>query len=237
MPLSDALHFIHDQPRFGDSTTEHDHIGVERVDKRCSRPAEVVGRTSEGAQRQQISTVGKFGNCSGRLCIVHRHEALRPSRQRASDVPLDAGSGSSGLQTAMPAAATQKALLDHGKVSYFTCKAVTTNIQMPVHDQRSSYPSPHSEHDDIAAADGNPTDPLGEERTLGIVFQIRWSTSGPTHDIHKRYISHPWHVGREQQHSALLIDYAGTPNAGSHDDRSCVRRPPTEIVHSAQNKL
>src|SRR5450759_5762633 len=137
--------------------------------------------------------MSKLGDCPGRPCIFHGHEALRSFSQCTLDIPLDAGSGSDGLEATMPAAATQQPPVDHGKVPYLTCKTVTTNIQMPVHNERSSNTSPDREHHDIAVADGDPADPLGEERTVGIVFQIRRGTGEPTDDISKRHISHAGH--------------------------------------------
>src|SRR5450756_1805957 len=130
--------------------------------------------------------MSKLGDCPGRPCVFHRHETLRPLSQCALDIPLDTGSGSGGLEAAMTATAAQQATVDHGKVPYLACKTVATNIQVPVHDKRTSNTSPDREHHDIAATDGNPADPLGEERTVGVVFQIRRSTGDPADDIHKR---------------------------------------------------
>src|SRR5450756_3033626 len=114
--------------------------------------------------------VSKLGDCPGRLRIFHSHETLRPLSQCALDILLDTGSGSGGLETAMTAAAAQQATVDHGKVPYLACKAVATNIQVPVDNERSANTSPDSEHHDIAATDGGPAHPLGEERAVCLLY-------------------------------------------------------------------
>jgi hypothetical protein len=137
----------------------------------------------------------------------------------------------------MPATTAQQASIDYGKVSHLARKAVATNIQMPIHDERSSNTSPDRKHHDIATTDRNPADPLGEERAVGIVFQIRRGTGELTDNIRKRHISHAGHVGGKQQNAALLVDHAGTPDAGTHDGSPCIFRPEAEVAHSFQNKL
>ncbi len=58
-PLSNSLHLVHEQSRFGNATAEHDHVGVKRVDECRSRPAEMTGRLLEGCLGQQITIVSE----------------------------------------------------------------------------------------------------------------------------------------------------------------------------------